>query len=206
MFDFDGVVLESAEIKTDAFRELFDGNEQAVRYHLDHVGVSRYVKFRHIVTEILGQPYTSEDEQRLGRRFNELVLEQVLRCPFVEGARELLERRSAELPLFVASGTPEQELQQIVAARELGPLFAGVYGTPPTKAEILRRILGERGLKAGELVMVGDGTTDLLGAREAGTRFVGRVAEGAEDPFAGQDVPVVRDLAELDSRWAELVS
>lgn len=205
VFDFDGIVLESADIKTNAFRRLFDGNEQAVDYHLAHAGISRYEKFRHITTEILDQPYGEQEEARLGERFSELVLDEVLACPFVPGARELLERRSAELPLFVASGTPEDELREIVTARGLDSVFAGVYGTPPTKAEIIQRVLDERELARDRVAMVGDATSDLIGAREAGVRFVGRVRPGDPDPFAGEGVPVVADLAELDRRWAELL-
>lgn len=205
VFDFDGVVLESADIKTEAFAELFDGNREAVAYHLEHVGVSRFEKFRHITTEILGRPYTEADERRLGERFAALVFERVLRCPFVPGARELLQRRAGELPLFVASGTPEDELREIVARRGLLGMFAGVYGTPDTKGEILARIIRERELTPAEVVMVGDATTDLAGAREAGTRFIGRVGPGAPDPFADHDVPVVGDLGELDRRWSELL-
>jgi phosphoglycolate phosphatase-like HAD superfamily hydrolase len=52
--------------------------------------------------------------------------------------------------------------------------------------------------------MVGDATTDLNSAREAGVRFVGRVAAGSTNPFADAAVPVVADLAELDRRWLEL--
>jgi HAD superfamily hydrolase (TIGR01549 family) len=204
VFDFDGVVLESADIKTNAFRRLFDGNEQAVAHHLENVGISRYEKFRYITTEILGRPYTEDEERRLAERFSELVLDEVLTCPFVPGARELLERRAPELPLFVASGTPEDELRHIVAARGLDGMFVGVYGTPATKGEILRRILDQRALERRHVVMVGDARTDLDGAREAGVRFVGRVPPEGPDPFVSEDVPVVSDLTELDRRWTEL--
>lgn len=204
VFDFDGIILESADIKTNAFRRLFDGNQQAVAYHLEHTGISRYKKFRHITNEILGQPYDDATERRLGERFSELVLDEVLACPFVPGARELLARRSAALPLFVASGTPEEELREIVVARGLDDMFAAVYGTPRTKAEIIRRVLAECGLKRDQVAMVGDAMSDLIGAREAGVRFVGRVRPRDPDPFAGEPVPVVADMAELDQRWAEL--
>lgn len=125
VFDFDGVVLESADIKTNAFRRLFDGNGAAVAYHLDHQGVSRYEKFRHVTTEVLGRAYTAEDERRMGERFSALVLDEVLACPFVPGARELLERRARELPLFVASGTPEDELRTIASARGVAGCLPG---------------------------------------------------------------------------------
>jgi phosphoglycolate phosphatase-like HAD superfamily hydrolase len=205
VFDFDGVVLESADIKTNAFRRLFEGNSAAVAYHLNHQGVSRYEKFRFITTQILGRPYTEEDERRLGERFSALVLDEVLACPFVPGARELLERLARELPLFVASGTPEDELRTIASARGVAGWFAGIYGTPPTKAEIIGRVLDETALTPRDVVMVGDATTDLEGARATGVLFVGRVRPDNPDPFAGEHVPVVSDLAELDRRWDELL-
>jgi phosphoglycolate phosphatase-like HAD superfamily hydrolase len=205
VFDFDGVVLESADIKTNAFRRLFDGNPAAVAYHLEHQGVSRYEKFRHFTTEILGGTYTEEDERRLGKRFSELVLDEVLACPFVSGALALLERRAGELPLFVASGTPEGELRTIASARGVAGCFAGIYGTPPTKAEIIRRILDQTALEPDDVVMIGDARTDLDGAQTAGVRFIGRVRPGDRDPFTDDAVPVVSDLAELDRRWDELL-
>ena len=205
VFDFDGVVLESADIKTNALRRLFDGNGAAVAYHLDHVGVSRYEKFRHITTEILGRSYTVEDESRLGKRFSELVLDEVLTCPFVPGAQALLQRRAQEVPLFVASGTPEGELRTIASARGVAGWFAGIYGTPPTKAEIIDRVLDETALAPDDVVMIGDARTDLEGAQTVGVRFIGRVRPGDPDPFVGEQVPVVSDLAELDRRWDELL-
>ncbi len=204
VFDFDGVVLESTDIKTRAFAQLFDGDERAVSYHLEHAGVSRYAKFRHIHEEILGIPYTDEDEDRLGQRFSELVLDEVMRCPFVPGARELLERRCHEARLFVASGTPEEELREIVRARGLEEFFAAVYGTPATKAEIVDRIVGAEQVDRREVLFVGDAMTDLLGARAARVPFVGRVAEGEPNPFADEAVLTVGTLAELDAGWDEL--
>ncbi len=206
VFDFDGVVLESAEVKTQAFVKLFDGNEAAVAYHLEHAGVSRFVKFEHIHTKILGIPYTVEDEERLGELFAALVTNAVLACPFVPGALELLERRRLDSRLFVASGTPEAELREIVRARGLGGTFSGVYGTPATKAAIITGILAAEGVDARETIFVGDARTDLLGAREAGVPFVGRVADNEANPFAGDDVLTVRTMAELDQLWDSLAT
>jgi phosphoglycolate phosphatase-like HAD superfamily hydrolase len=204
ILDFDGVVLESVHIKTRAFERLFDGDRRAVDYHLEHAGISRYEKFRHIREEILGLEHTPEDDRRLGEEFSRLVLEEVLRCPFVPGARELLERRGAQTPLYVASGTPEGELRHIVEERGIAATFAGVFGTPDTKEVITRRVLEEAGVQPGQAIFVGDAMTDLRAARETGVPFVGRVAEGEPDPFAEHDVVRVSDMAELDARWDEL--
>lgn len=204
ILDFDGVVLESAHIKTRAFERLFDGDRRAVDYHLEHAGISRYEKFRHIRTEILGLEHTPADDERLGAEFSRLVLEEVLACPFVPGARELLERRGGQTPLFVASGTPQDELRHIVGQRDISAAFAGVFGTPDTKDEITRRVLAGAGVEPAQAIFVGDAMTDLLAARETGVPFVGRAAAGEPDPFGEHDVLRVADMAELDARWDEL--
>jgi phosphoglycolate phosphatase-like HAD superfamily hydrolase len=206
VFDFDGVVLESVEIKTVAFRRLFADQpqgERMIEYHLANGGVSRFEKFRWFYEEVRGEAFTEEVSFALGECFSELVLDEVRRCAFVRGARELLERLAATVPLFVASGTPEEELRDIVAHRGLVGLFTGVYGSPPTKAQILRQIMAEHGLAASELVFVGDAMTDLRGAAGAGVPFVGRVPGGEPNPFP-DGTWCVCDLAELDAAWAQL--
>ena len=50
--DFDGVILESAVIKTQAFSGVFENYpehlEAIINHHLNNVGVSRYEKFKYI--------------------------------------------------------------------------------------------------------------------------------------------------------------
>jgi beta-phosphoglucomutase-like phosphatase (HAD superfamily) len=59
IFDLDGVLIESAEIKTDAFRMLFadypDRLPEIIAYHQRNAGISRYNKFRYFYEKILGQ-------------------------------------------------------------------------------------------------------------------------------------------------------
>ena len=65
-FDFDGVVLESGNIKTDAFIELFAGlgiDEEVKQHHLENQGVSRYEKFRWITENLLKEEYTEVKKQ-----------------------------------------------------------------------------------------------------------------------------------------------
>jgi len=208
VFDFDGVIVESLDVKTEAFRLLFaeepDHVEQIVRLHVENMGVSRYDKFRTIYRDYLDRPLGDAEMSRLDARFSELVFERVVACELVAGARELLERLASEQELYVASATPEEELRRIVEARDLTAFFTAVHGSPRTKAEIVREILEGRGLSPEEVVFVGDAITDLQAARETGVGFVGRVPREAADPFAEVDVVKVADLAGLASRWDEL--
>ena len=209
ILDFDGIVLESADIKTRAFASLFadhpDHVDEIVELHMRLAGVSRYDKFRMIYDDILELPLTDAELGELGERFSAIALEQILACEFVPGAREFIERRSRHHLLFIGSGTPEEELRHIVAERGLSSYFEGVYGTPASKAEIIRRILADQSLDESDAVFVGDATTDIEGAREVGVPFIGRVPLSGPNPFEGEDVPLVKDMAELDRELERLL-
>lgn len=150
-FDFDGVILESADIKTVAFVELFAAypdRQSAIRdYHLENIGISRYVKFEYIHRVILGLPYDDLVREALGAEFTRLTKARILACPEVPGARELLAGLQGRVLRVVASGTPEGELRDIVKERGLTGWFEEVWGTPRTKQEILRDLMARHGIR-----------------------------------------------------------
>lgn len=200
VFDFDGVLVESADIKTAAFGEMYrqygeDIAAKAVAYHLQHAGISRHVKFRHLHRTLLDIELADEEVSRLGAQFSRRVLDAVVAAPWVAGAREFLDACSATLPLFVASGTPDGELKTIVARRAMARYFRSVHGAPATKGEIIAGIIARHGFAPGEVLVVGDAIADLDGARLCGARFIGRVHGGAN--LFAPEVTVIPDLAGL---------
>ena len=202
IFDFDGVILESMNIKTEAFRVLFqdypDHVDAIVDYHIENGGISRFVKFEYIYREMLNLPFDDAKSKELGEEFSRIVLEAILKCPFVEGAHEFLQKYSSEIPFFVASGTPHEELKLIVEERGLAPYFKGVYGTPALKPEIIHKILDEEGFAKEEVAYVGDAFSDYGDAQKAEVPFIGRTIPGEPNPFQGLNVPLIKDLNDLE--------
>ncbi|SFK60515.1 Phosphoglycolate phosphatase, HAD superfamily [Nitrosomonas aestuarii] len=204
IFDFDGVVAESGEIKTQAFAELYrpygeDVVAEVVKYHTQNGGLSRYNKFRYFQQHLLNGPsLTPEKEKALDRRFSELVVEAVVACDAVPGAYELIHQQAERMPLFVASGTPEVELKIIVERRGLSPYFKQVRGAPKLKKTLIAEILSDHALKAESVLMIGDAMADYEGAQVNGTAFLGRVRPGDDNPFP-PETKVVPDLCSLVS-------
>ena len=95
-FDFDGVILDSVDVKTKAFAKMFrqygpEVEKSVVEYHLHNGGVSRFDKFRYYYEEILKKPVDEEIIKNLSKQFSNLVIDGVLAAPFMPGVKESLE-------------------------------------------------------------------------------------------------------------------
>ena len=203
MLDCDGVILESVEVKTKTFAALVEehgpeARDRFIRYVLENGGVGRYDKLAWFHREVLHRPFTETEWNRLNHRFTRLCYEAVIRSPFVPGAIEFIEQWHNRLPLFVASGTPHDELVAIFEARNLTRYFKGVYGTPPAKTELLKRSIQSAGVPPARTLMVGDSYTEREAAEIVGTQFYGRGPQ-----FAQTEWPWAEDLTRLGDFIAE---
>lgn len=197
ILDFDGVIVESVDIKTDAFKELFksypDKQDEILNYHLANNALSRYIKFEYIYREILKKKYNEEVKNKLGREFSNLVFQKVIECPYVTGAKDFLKSFSEKYPLYVASATPQEELNRIILARNLNKYFKKVWGTPPgNKIEFIHNILKKENAKPTEAVYIGDMLKDFEIAKKTGVFFIGRKNK---ESFDGLNVPQYTDFS-----------
>ena len=204
VFDFDGVILESADVKTNAFVDLFADHGAAIvagvrAHHLANLGISRFKKFAWIYENLLGRAITEAESAELGRRFGDLALQRVLEAPFVPGAREAVAQLAAQLPLFVASCTPQDELDLIVDRRQLRPYFREVWGAPAEKPVILRDLMARHGLAPSEIMFVGDGMSDYKAAVAAEVQFLARDTPDLHDEWMRIGVQRRPDLVDLPS-------
>ncbi|MDD5045091.1 MAG: HAD-IA family hydrolase [Candidatus Omnitrophica bacterium] len=203
VFDFDGVLVESVDIKTNAFARLFEGEgaeivKQVVDYHLNHTGVSRFEKFRYFYKVLLKRELTEQKFKELCERFSVLVVEEVVKAPYVKGGKEFLDRYSNTYKCFVASATPQREIEDIIEKRKMGRYFAGIHGAPKLKSEAVKEIIEGNRLSAAEIVYVGDAMSDYSAAKDNGVRFIARIKDN-EEIFATIDCLRINDLSGLSS-------
>lgn len=202
VFDFDGVIVESTEIKTEAFKELFsqfpDQLGAIIRHHKENEGVSRYKKFKFIHEKLLNIPYSPEIEKELDQKFKKSVLDRIKKCPFVKGALEFIEDYCAKYPLYIVSGTPDDELKEIVNERWLTKYFTSVFGSKKTKSECLDMIIDREQIQPGALLFIGDALSDYHAAADKKTLFIGRIQPGRENIFPLENLlTTINDLTEL---------
>lgn len=185
ILDFDGVIVESNDIKTRAFATVFSRfpahADAMMAYHQAHVSASRFDKFRYLVTQLLGRPADDPLMDELAAAFSDETRKQVIACPLVPGAAEFLDIVSARVPVYLASVTPQADLDAILAARGLTHYFTRVYGCPPwTKATAIKDIIGGVGGVGGVSGVGGVGGVGYVGRAgfervntAVGTLFIG---------------------------------
>lgn len=194
-FDFDGVLVDSVEVKTRAFARLFEAHgpavaAQVVDYHRRHSGVTRRDKFRHFYQVFLHQPLGEEELEDLCRRFAALVVDEVVAAPEIPGAQAYLQRWHSRLPCFVVSAAPEDEIHEIVRRRGWSRYFREVLGAPTSKRENLAGLLQKHSLSAAHCRFFGDAESDYRVAQACGVPFMGIVS--------GPEAPLLQVAAEIE--------
>jgi beta-phosphoglucomutase-like phosphatase (HAD superfamily) len=178
ILDFDGVVIESNDIKTQAFEKVFSQFPQykdaMMQFHYENISVSRIEKFDYLAV-LMGRRADSKLKADVASNFSRYVLEDILTVPLVKGAERLLKMFKGQIPLYLASVTPANELNHILEKRGLLHWFDDVYGCPPwTKANAIRDILSRKSVLPGNSLLIGDSAGDQRAAFETGIQFIAR--------------------------------
>ncbi|WP_343329142.1 HAD-IA family hydrolase [Polaribacter staleyi] len=187
LFDFDGVLAESVNIKTEAFREMYlsHGDEFAqkvVDFHEANGGVSRYEKFKVFNGEWLGERITDEKINELANVFSNLVVDGVVNAPEVTGANDFLES-SKEYTKFIITGTPTIEIKPILEQRKMTHFFKESFGSPEKKGHWVKHILKTENISAESCVFIGDAMADYKAAIDNDIDFILRETELAANLF-----------------------
>ena len=185
IFDFDGVIADSNNVKTDAFVKLFKDYPQYIKesirkFHLQNGGMSRFDKFRYIYKNILKEELSEEGFNRLCGDFNRLVIDGVVNAPMIDGVEDFLKRNKNRYDMYIVSGTPGYEIKEIVKRRDLDKYFLNIYGSPETKRDLITQVLNRNNYKKEEVIFLGDSINDYEGALAAGVEFVAKISDNAE--------------------------
>lgn len=178
VFDCDGVVLDSNQVKIQAYYDtainLGDTPEQAqalVDYHVMLGGISRYVKFEYYLREIVKRPATEAAIQVYLNEFGRILDIALMHCEIAPNLLSL-KKQMPEVRWMVLSGGDQLEVQTIFERRNIAHLFdAGIFGSPDNKDVVLERekSLGNLQLPA---LFFGDSKYDHQASTRAGLDFV----------------------------------
>lgn len=190
IFDFDGVIKDSVKVKSEAFVQLYasEGEEfqqKVEQYHLANGGISRYVKFK-VWNEWLGRSTSEEAIDELAKNFAQLVIDSVVASPYVNGAMAAVESASDKALSFIATGTPDDEINLILTQLEIRKFFREAHGSSRKKVIIVKDILERFQLYPSKVLFIGDAKTDYNAALDNGLDFYLRKTDYNSDWFEGK--------------------
>jgi len=178
-FDFDGVILDSVNIKTEAFRKLYEKHgksiaKKVVAHHLENGGMSRFEKFKLYHKEFLSFQLSQKEIEKLAKEFSNIVYRKVLKAKFIKGSRNFLKKcKTYGKRCFLISATPEREIKKIARKRGLDKYFVDIKGSPESKADNIRKVLRKYKIDKKNALFFGDSPNDKKAADETKVRFIG---------------------------------
>ena len=180
-WDFDGVIKDSVSVKSEAFVQLFlpFGEEISLRvkdHHEENGGMSRYDKLP-IYLEWAGKENSKSLISEYEKLFSKLVLQRVIKSPWVVGAKEYIENNFQNQDFYIVTATPQYEIEIILSKLEIEKYFRDVIGSPISKKDALKILLTNNNLNPKKEIMVGDSMSDYEAAKHNNIEFILRKTE-----------------------------
>ena len=197
-WDFDGVIKESLAVKADAFEHLFApfGTAVAARvrsHHERHGGLSRYQKLP-LYLQWAGQQHSAPEVAHYSELFAAAVFEGVIACPWVAGAQEYLHANHLRQKFMLITGTPQQEIEQLLGRLGIAQCFREVHGAPVGKAEAVNAVMAR--VPCPPALFIGDSAADLAAAKAAGLDFLLRRTPFNDELQKSYDGPQCDDFSD----------
>ena len=204
IFDFDGVISESVNVKTEAFSKLYlkygkEISEKVVEHHLMNGGISRFEKFQLYHKKYLGITLDEKEILDLSNEFSRLVVKNVIKAPYVNGAFEYIYANHEKYNLYISTGTPQDEMNDILKKKNINMYFQSVYGSPDIKTNHIIDIMINTGYENKELIFIGDADADIIAAKENNIPIIFREHLDGNSSISYSKMIKVKDLTKLDN-------
>ncbi|WP_104025087.1 HAD family hydrolase [Vibrio hyugaensis] len=198
IFDCDGVILDSNNLKIEAMRNALHSAhvpdieaERCCEYFKANFGKSRFYHVRYFIDHLIADRYDGLYESVLNyysRQCEELYLTAEITPNFLSAITDCTAR------LYVASGSAQDELRKVFQQRNLDQYFDLILGSPTTKSDNVATILAQ---SKGKALMIGDAVSDYLAAENNSIDFLGylpfsNVKEELEHLSKNNGFPILR--------------
>ena len=201
IFDCDGVILNSNNLKSRAFAEALTGEPpdlvaEFVEYHKNNGGISRYEKFRYYYERMKNKVDSENEIENALNNFANIVSEGLIKCHYIPGVIKFIKKlHLKQKKLFVVSGSDEEELLDVFRKRMISHYFENIYGSPIGKIENTSKVIKLMGKDQNGLFF-GDSKLDYDAALKyrLGFVFVKAVTEWKNGQQLINDDRIIKDF------------
>jgi phosphoglycolate phosphatase len=177
IFDFDGTLVDSNNIKFNAFFKAtkhIPNSKKILEKILKKKIGDRYAIFSHFSDTIFSEYEISVNDDKLSHEYTLICEEEVSSASNRDGFEESLTKlKLMGIKLFVSSATPEITLNRIIRKRGNSDLFDGIFGAPDSKEIHIENIKQSFKCSSSEILYIGDSEDDRLAAINSNCHFFG---------------------------------
>ena len=176
VFDCDGVLLDSNAMKSDGFGHVLSPYPEGIvkeflSYQKGTFGMSRFRLIEAFFDQFLKRAPEAGETDALLTEFGAYCRQAYPKQPVTPGTVTLLTSlASASIPAYVASGSAQDELRDVLTEIGLAPHFVEIYGSPTPKADILADLRTRH--PEARFVLFGDAEADYRAAAANDADFV----------------------------------
>jgi len=188
-WDFDGVLMNSNQIRDNGFQEVLvnypkEEVNQLLEFHHANGGLSRYVKFRYFFEEVRGEKITNEQVNEWANKFSKIMLSLLIdKELLIPETLEFVKTNYKSYHMHIVSGSDGNELRQICRGVEIDKYFKDINGSPTPKKQLVAEILNNNNYFKEECVLIGDSINDYEAANENDIQFLAYNNKQLESKF-----------------------
>lgn len=178
-WDFDGVIVDSNEIRTQGFSEIFKSHsskniKKLIDYHEKNGGLSRYHKIKYFYENILIKSISQENIMIYAELYKKYVLsklknEKYLISDSVNYLKDNFENKSMHL----ISASDETELIELCDFFNISKFFKSIKGSPTTKIDNIDSIIKLENYSKQFITYIGDSINDYEASVANDINFIG---------------------------------
>ncbi len=178
IFDFDGVIVDSVDIKNNFFHKFFleygaEIGNLAYKYHIQNLGISRYEKIDFVYNNYLKKKLNPNTKKKILENFSNKIIASIQVADFIRGIKNfLINLKKKNKKCFIISATPTDELEKIVKFKNLNGFFLKLYGSPKKKVQNYNELLNKFNIIPNKTVYFGDTLNDLQFAKQKNIKFI----------------------------------
>jgi phosphoglycolate phosphatase-like HAD superfamily hydrolase len=179
IWDFDGVILKSQDVRDYGFMEVFKNYppnrvQQLMDYHHQNGGLSRYVKIRYFYEDVMNEEISDEDVLLLANKFSQIMKKQLTNDKLlIDDAISYIRANYLKFNFHIASGSDGRELQYLCEKLGINKYFKSIHGSPVPKKTLVNDILTSNKYYKKATCLIGDSQNDKDAALSNGIIFYG---------------------------------
>ena len=178
-WDFDGVILNSMEIRDWGFKEIFknfkkEEVEKLIGYHNLNGGLSRYVKIRYFYEKVLGIDITEEEVINYADNFSILMKKELInKKNIIQDSLNFIKGNYKNYCFHIVSGSDQDELRYLCKELNIAKYFLSINGSPTPKNKLVKDLLVKEGYNIDSTCLIGDSINDFEAAKKNKILFMG---------------------------------